>query len=555
MTKSEYTNLVYKHKSLKITDKITAINNINQNELLLIEQLFTGQSNICMTLIRNNEHLFNNLEPKNEIWSLEKINELDEHANKKTIRNCLQIDDTNLIFGEELSKIINTKTQNTITFNHVRYSLYMNVTYICVYAKHVIKKGQTIGLVIEQNNEIVNNLHEREYDNITKILVEYENTEIFKKTAIQQKMAMEGLYESDNVMIKTPRYIKMLNEKYNGDDSKYFEKMNLLFGTLLGKTFRFYNGNDKNDIPKILICLIASHINCKERLTNFHELLNMIHFNFSQRQRIIRTNQIHISLSHEDNIDITETKKIINEYNFESACHDKTLSQFEHYDYLIKNIKVEDQENTWIIFSDDDDIWNEHRLATYCSIIKQFNDPQAIYVKTDEYELDKNKIIKGKDDNYVNYCIRHKYVKLFFDSVNINILQHRFCDVFMRSFISTYGDDKLKHAKVDTSEILYVWRHVDYPRSCEVTTNLEQKKVKEIKEMFYHNLDAFMAHTGWKFGNNRKKKFIDFCEKLHEESHERLDNGNGIVIRRIGKLYDENIKNNIFNIEMPRYMK
>lgn len=247
-----------------------------------------------------------------------------------------------------------------------------------------------------------------------------------------------------------------------------------------------------------VVCLIASHINCNERLIHFRQLLRSIN-----KQRNTIDKNIIISLSYDTDIQIDSTIKLIEKYRFQLLNNKTTkLSQFEHYNNIVVNAEISDPDNTWIIFSDDDDIWSDDRLHMYNILIPNVHSNKIVTViKTPSYQLTNSEIKKMTGNgNYVDRCVRYTYVKFFFENINLKSLKNKFCDMFFSSLISRYGDGKLMVMDIDLESPIYIWRHVDYPRNC-----------KSSDRYIMNNLDLYMAYIS--IYEHNCDQFIEFYKK------------------------------------------
>ena len=515
---SKYTSIVYKHEDIKIeTSKIVATNALKADTLLLIEHVFTGPNNICGTLIRNNDYMYENTEPRKP-WRYEEMhNDYEtEDLKKKVKKNCQKLEEEKLILSLEISKL-ESANPNADHYIHRCYSEYIDVNYLCVYSSKTIDEGEYISSIdnVNEGGFSIDNVKEGGFsiDNVEvkEILREYEKTEKCKEILHWQWLALRGLTTSKNCKIIIPceRFLNNINEKYGNNDIKNIEKyekyVSLVTKVLLNETYSFKDLPGKME-SKNIICLIASHINCNERLVHFHETLEMINQNLSTEERGTPTKKIYIGLSHdiEPEINIEKTLNRIKEYKYELIYNSKKQSQFEHYAALMKNLKI--NEESWLIFSDDDDIWSENRMLFYDKVVEMMLDPKIVCLKTQGYELIENKITKCKSSNYCDSCARYKYVKLFFEKMTEEKLRHKFCDVYFKSFLESYGKEENLHVKVETPEKLYIWRHVEYDRVC------SEKKKFDVREVIQNNMDLYMALKG---PNNEpnEREFLKFIEK------------------------------------------
>ena len=286
-----------------------------------------------------------------------------------------------------------------------------------------------------------------------------------------------------------------------------------------------------------LVCFIASHLECDERVNNFIKLLDII-----ASQKKCSQKNIYISLSHDSHINIVKVLQHVKIYDFIVVYSQKKLSQFEHYNKLIKTIQIDDPENTWIIFSDDDDIWSENRLFTCESLInkKEMTD-QIIYLKFSSYALIGGRLEPmGAGKNYVDYCIRYKYIKLFFDNVSAGAFKHKFCDIFFMNLMANYGAGELKHLEIGCEDKLYIWTNTNYG----MNSSTSCVDLDSMDTIIMNNFDLFMAY----YAGKNIKKFKDFMEFFIKPTICDYKK----YYDQIRKIYNENRENHVFSIELTK---
>lgn len=582
-SENHYTNIVYINPSIDISDKysVRTTKNIKTQELLLVEHVFAGPKETCFAIVRDNEYLFNNLQPYDIKWSeydlMNKREMMEDHTMKKFIKNCGDYHD-NIIFGEISSKLNHSCSPNTLSLIHIRRCRYLTVYYCFVYSIKNIPQGNILtsipftddicncGKSSEERNKIfetINNLCDfvknRESNSIRKIIMDYEQSTEGKTIMKFQYLANNGYrYSYNDLTLCSSKFINAVNEKFNVgsfeiNKEKYLNYVNFVFDILIGNTTQFYDSLsilDPIDCGSKIVCLMASHLNCNDRVDNFNDLLDTINFQLGCSNK-----KICISLSHDENINITKTLELIRKYRFDLNYSKKKLSQFEHYKKLVDGLTVNDPLNTWIIFSDDDDIWNDNRIYTYHDIIKKVNDDNVAYLKTSAFEVVNNKIFRiNTKTNYVDFCVRYKYLKNFFDNVTNEALKHKFCDVLFAYYVQRLGIGSLKHIEAEFDKPMYVWRHVDYDRNCSVNSysepnfdpykiadNLQSYKTKMISNLF----DLFMAFLGGAKGtvDDFIKCFETYCSK-----HLKID---AKIIEQCAKIYTKNYDNHVFRIDLP----
>ena len=284
-----------------------------------------------------------------------------------------------------------------------------------------------------------------------------------------------------------------------------------------------------------IITLIASHIDCKKRLHHFIKLLDGINKQIDYFDEI----DVRISLSHNKEIERDEIRFLFNTFNklnFKIYYHEDQLSQFEHYAYLVNTLEVVDTEATWILFSDDDDEWAENRLAAYHHMINYLAE-KPDYEKTSAvrytHEKNKNTMFGG----YIDYCVKFKYVKIFFADASTAQLQHKFCDCYFVRFIHTHGAGTLKHAFCATDDILYNWiQHEDYDK---------QEKHATLEENLKTNLDLYMAQ----YANPTAIDWLKFCMLYFDGNYFEGMKTEGVpreLKKTMLKIYLDNYENHIF---------
>ena len=291
-----------------------------------------------------------------------------------------------------------------------------------------------------------------------------------------------------------------------------------------------------------LITLIASHIDCTQRLTHFIKLLTSINNQIDYFDAI----NVRISLSHDESVSLDEIQYLtngINKFDFKFYFQPNHMSQFEHYQFLTNILIMEkdDTEMTWILFSDDDDEWEANRLAAYHCMIMSLAESNDEYSKvssicyTDKETADKYDKITNYLGSYTDYCVKLKYLEIFFGSASGAQLKHKFCDCYFIKFIRTYGLGVLQQAFSSTDDILYVWhQHKDIP-------GYGNSESLDLKQSMENILDLFMAQ----YSKPIAKNWIKFCDAYFNThtNGETIDNIKTFAV----KLYLEKYNDHIFH--------
>ena len=251
-----------------------------------------------------------------------------------------------------------------------------------------------------------------------------------------------------------------------------------------------------------LITLIACHIDCTQKLTYFLKLLTSINNQIDYFETI----DVRISISYNNKqISIDEIMyltDIMNKNNFKFVFQENLLSRFEHYKFLTNELISENKnlENTWILFSNDDDEWANNRLGAYHCMIKCI--PPADYqltlslCYTDKETMGENQTYLGY---YTDYCIKLKYLQIFIDHLTDEQLVHKFCDCYFVKFINSYGHNILRRAFCSTDDTLY--EKIDHP-------DYEKPTSCVFEECIVSNLDLYIA----KYYKPTAKNWLKFCE-------------------------------------------
>jgi hypothetical protein len=129
---------------------------------------------------------------------------------------------------------------------------------------------------------------------------------------------------------------------------------------------------------------------------------------------------------------------------------DVRLTQFEHYKLLAEELMAErDAGKTWVIFTDDDDLWHPTRTAHYMKAIKGGVMNNSVYVcieataeltTKDQPETwedvdallasGRGKVTRmGQEGDYHSYGVRLSTLAHFTRECNETMMKHKFCDM------------------------------------------------------------------------------------------------------------------------------
>ena len=121
--------------------------------------------------------------------------------------------------------------------------------------------------------------------------------------------------------------------------------------------------------------------------------------------------KLYISISFEKNIEdkIDNFFKKYENKNLIIIKHYNRLYQFEHFRHILRDIDDE----TYLIFTDDDDMWSYSRSYVYNEIIKKCKDECfSIINSTISFSSKLNSIHYLQRSEYIEICVKVKNTKL-----------------------------------------------------------------------------------------------------------------------------------------------
>ena len=214
MNNNIYTKTIYKSDSIDINSdngiyKIIAKHDIKYGEMLLIELVFVGDINTCVLLIRENEFMYNQLYPRLTKWN--ETNDRED-ASIKFEKNSFTKNSDKFVIASDLSKINHSCDPNCITFYCSKLVVNgLDMRYLALYSIKNISHGEEIKIMYGDTHG-----HREEYDNIQKIIIEYEKTYESRKIMMHHYLAMNGFFFSNNERVcMTNRFVDFVNKKYD----------------------------------------------------------------------------------------------------------------------------------------------------------------------------------------------------------------------------------------------------------------------------------------------------------------------------------------------------
>ena len=126
----------------------------------------------------------------------------------------------------------------------------------------------------------------------------------------------------------------------------------------------------------------------------------------------------------------------------------KAMCQFQHYREMSRRLSGED---TWVFFSDDDDLWHEHRAAVLMSRVLSAPD-EILSIKMSgtvigevggetsadvwgALEAGRMRALEAVQEEYWMYSCRLGALKDFVGRASQELLAHPYCDMYMVKYL------------------------------------------------------------------------------------------------------------------------
>lgn len=188
------------------------------------------------------------------------------------------------------------------------------------------------------------------------------------------------------------------------------------------------------------------------------------------------------------------------------------LSQFEHYKLLSEKVIEIYGPDIFILFTDDDDLWNTSRVKVYSeciiqmdeqiqnissfksssyadstilnngctagpnSIIKEINSPKDVDINLQSGFIQITSSIDTYGE-YWEYCVQLKYLQEFISKASIDILRNKYCDLCFVKFIRLYDLDNKIIAIIKNDDWLYFHRYL-HIRSVNPVSCHDKEKIR-----------------------------------------------------------------------------
>lgn len=273
--------------------------------------------------------------------------------------------------------------------------------------------------------------------------------------------------------------------------------------------------------PDHIISLCASHIDTLERMSLLQLMIQSWHSNTVQIP-------LFISLSYDEYLqeDILNTISQMREmYPLLTVnISNVKLAQFEHYKILSETVVVLYSPSTFIIFSDDDDLWSENRVELYKNCISQFHDiihsvssikmcgyytcdgashPDMRYISNFAQLQNYKNLIKVIDTvnipgEYWQYCVPIKYFQEFMTKASDDLLKHKYCDLTFTKFIYFYNPENVKIVHLPKDRIGYFYRYLKVRNVVnpeEVVIKATHENISYIHPAMINNIELIAARN------------------------------------------------------------
>ncbi len=175
----------------------------------------------------------------------------------------------------------------------------------------------------------------------------------------------------------------------------------------------------KYKMDKILVAVCASHIKNLKRLLFLNQMIK----SYSEQSK-----KCHLYISISFSIELKEQvenfiKEMQNVYFINRGII--KITQFTHYRLLVDYLStVYNPKDTYIIFSDDDDIWSKNRVLVYYNIMKIYNEAcfsienSTIKVLCVGNNIEEEEVIFNNTE-HVKTCMTLKSFNIICDETNL----------------------------------------------------------------------------------------------------------------------------------------
>jgi hypothetical protein len=135
-----------------------------------------------------------------------------------------------------------------------------------------------------------------------------------------------------------------------------------------------------------------------------------------------------------------------------SSFSQKKLSQFEHY----QRAELLLPQNTFVLFSDDDDVWSDRRTAEYSKALKGIGELGKV-MSAIRCPLAKHGSDIKECDEYWTLCVNKQVMSDFFNHVSSKVVSSPLCDLAFYRYVLTYKPTLWSHIKIVDVGPLYFY--------------------------------------------------------------------------------------------------
>ena len=226
-----------------------------------------------------------------------------------------------------------------------------------------------------------------------------------------------------------------------------------------------------------MVCLCASHMNTLGRWERFMQMLT------SWKEQTVEVPLI-VSMSFEESVE-----DVISLPEMEGLTiirQRRKMSQFEHYQALAE---LDWAEGTWVMFTDDDDLWHEARVDVYTTmlrgckrqgvtpayivsktiVVSERDDPPGLERAEDVTALYERGVIRQKAfdkgdvaemdvGNYVEYGVSVNTLRGYLDGISVELLKSKFCDLAFSRYLRDGHDVIMCRLQPEGIPWLYFYR-------------------------------------------------------------------------------------------------
>ena len=179
-----------------------------------------------------------------------------------------------------------------------------------------------------------------------------------------------------------------------------------------------------------IICLCGVHINEEK---DYELLLKMLESWKNQYLPI----ELYLSLSVNDNLKLNYEE--LKHDNLNLFINDGSLSQFEHYKFIVSN--MEKKNGCWVIFTNYNDVWEMNRSCAFNCLINLYNtlkfkdNKKPLYLKYDGE--------KSYDINHNSFCCSLENFENFIFNIDDELLKNKMCGLYFIKYLNLNEDTHL----------------------------------------------------------------------------------------------------------------